>query len=105
MNPAAETELKKKVRDGYILESPEEMTEGYRKALITQLLVQGDTELISAPAYWLAAQDAPSTNTQVSAVAIIPAGVRARAQRLQTPLRFRSAAGELDRVGGGQRIL
>ena len=33
-------------------------------------LVQGDTELISAPAYWMAAQDAPSTNTQVSAVAI-----------------------------------
>jgi ring-1,2-phenylacetyl-CoA epoxidase subunit PaaA len=66
-----EDELKRKVQDGYILESPEEMTEGYRSALVTQLLVQGDTELISAPAYWGAAQDAPSTNTQVSAVAII----------------------------------
>jgi ring-1,2-phenylacetyl-CoA epoxidase subunit PaaA len=69
--PTAETELKKKVHEGYILESPAEMTDGYRKAIITQLLVQGDTELISAPAYWMAAQDAPSTNTQVSAVAII----------------------------------
>jgi ring-1,2-phenylacetyl-CoA epoxidase subunit PaaA len=64
-------ELKQKVQEGYMLESPDEMTDGYRKALITQLLVQGDTELISAPAYWMAAQDAPSINTQVSAVAII----------------------------------
>ena len=66
-----EQELKQKIAEGYILESPAEMTPGYRKALITQLTVQGDTELISAPAYWMAAQDAPSTNTQVSAVAII----------------------------------
>lgn len=66
-----EQELKSKVQGGYILESPAEMTDGYRKAITTQLLVQGDTELISAPAYWMAAQDAPSTNTQVSAVAII----------------------------------
>ena len=66
-----EQELKEKVQDGYILESPDEMTEGYRKALVVQLTVQGDTELISAPAYWGAAQDAPSTNTMVSAVAII----------------------------------
>jgi len=71
MTPMTEQELKEKVQNGYILESPDEMTEGYRKALITQLTVQGDTELISAPAYWMAAQDAPSTNTQVSAVAII----------------------------------
>ncbi|HET9983021.1 MAG TPA: Phenylacetic acid catabolic protein [Longimicrobiales bacterium] len=71
MSRFTEDELKQKIRDGYILESPDEMTDGYRKAIITQLLVQGDTELISAPAYWMAAQDAPSTNTQVSAVAII----------------------------------
>ena len=71
MNQQAETELKARIQDGYILESPDEMTEGYKKAIITQLLVQGDTELISAPAYWMAAQDAPSTNTMVSAVAII----------------------------------
>jgi len=66
-----EQELKQRVQAGYILESPEEMTEGYRSALVTQLLVQADTELMSAPAYWGAAQHAPSTNTQVSAVAII----------------------------------
>ncbi|MGH7449664.1 MAG: Phenylacetic acid catabolic protein, partial [Longimicrobiales bacterium] len=71
MSRFTEDEIKRKVHDGYILESPDEMTEGYRKALIVQLLVQADTELMSAPAYWMAAQDAPSTNTMVSAVAII----------------------------------
>jgi ring-1,2-phenylacetyl-CoA epoxidase subunit PaaA len=71
MSRFTEQEIKDKVQQGYILESPDEMTEGYRKALIVQLTVQADTELISAPAYWMAAQDAPSTNTQVSAVAII----------------------------------
>jgi len=34
--------------------------EGYRKALIVQLTVQADTELMSAPAYWMAARYAPS---------------------------------------------
>src|SRR5690606_12456742 len=71
MSRFTEDEIKRKVHEGYILESPDEMTEGYRKALIVQLLVQADTELMSAPAYWMAAQDAPSTNTMVSAVAII----------------------------------
>ena len=66
-----EDELKRKVQDGYMVESVEEMTEGYRKALIVQLTVQADTELMSAPSYWRAAQHAPSTNTQVSAHAII----------------------------------
>jgi ring-1,2-phenylacetyl-CoA epoxidase subunit PaaA len=66
-----EDEIKARVQDGYIIESPEEMTEGYRKSLVIQLMVQADTELISAPAYWMAARHAPSTNTQVSAHAII----------------------------------
>ena len=71
MSQFTDTELKAKVQDGFIVEYPEEMTEGYRKALIVQLLVQADTELISAPAYFMAAKDAPSTNTMVSATAII----------------------------------
>ena len=66
-----EQELKDKVQDGFTVEYPEEMTPGYRDALIVQLLVQADTELISAPAYFGAARDAPSTNTMVSATAII----------------------------------
>jgi len=71
MSRYTEQELKDKVQNGFIVEYPEEMTEGYRKALIVQLLVQADTELVSAPAYFGAAQDAPSTNTMVSATAII----------------------------------
>lgn len=71
MAPFTEDELMVKVHEGYIVESVEEMTEGYRKALVVQLTVQADTELMSAPAYWMAARYAPSTNTQVSAHAII----------------------------------
>ncbi len=63
MAPFTEDELKAKVQEGYIVESVEEMTEGYRKALVVQLTVQADTELMSAPADGLAARDAPSTNT------------------------------------------
>ncbi|MFQ5679013.1 MAG: Phenylacetic acid catabolic protein [Gemmatimonadota bacterium] len=64
-------ELKRKVQEGFIVESEADMTETYKRGLITQLTVQGDTELISAPAYFMAARDAPSTNTMVSATAII----------------------------------
>jgi ring-1,2-phenylacetyl-CoA epoxidase subunit PaaA len=71
MPPSTEEEIKRKVHDGFIVEYPDEMTEGYRASLIVQLLVQADTELISAPAYFGAARDAPSTNTMVSALAII----------------------------------
>jgi ring-1,2-phenylacetyl-CoA epoxidase subunit PaaA len=66
-----DAELKEKIRHGFTVEYPHEMTEGYRSALVVQLLVQADTELISAPAYFGAARDAPSTNTMVSATAII----------------------------------
>ena len=71
MTSFTEDELKRKVHAGYIVEPPEEMTEGYRNALAVQLTVQADTELMSAPSYWMAARYAPSTNTQVSAHAII----------------------------------
>jgi ring-1,2-phenylacetyl-CoA epoxidase subunit PaaA len=71
MPPYTDDELKALVHDGLMVESVEEMTEGYRKALVVQLTVQADTELMSAPAYWMAARHAPSTNTQVSAHAII----------------------------------
>ncbi len=71
MSRFTDDELKQKVQDGYMVESLEDMTEGYRKALRVQLTVQADTELMSAPSYWMAARHAPSTNTQVSAHAII----------------------------------
>ena len=64
-------QLQRKIQEGFIVESETDMTETYKKALIGQLTVQGDTELMSAPAYYMAAKDAPSTNTMVSATAII----------------------------------
>jgi len=63
--------LKKKVHDGYLVETTDEMTEGYKKALIQILLVQADTELMSAPSYYMAARSAPSMNTRLSAYAVI----------------------------------
>ncbi|HET7320935.1 MAG TPA: Phenylacetic acid catabolic protein [Longimicrobiaceae bacterium] len=71
MSLYTDAELKEKVQNGFIVEYPDEMTEGYRSSLIIQLLVQADPELISAPAYFGAARFAPSTNTLVSATAII----------------------------------
>jgi ring-1,2-phenylacetyl-CoA epoxidase subunit PaaA len=127
MSRFTEDEIKQKVHEGYILESPDEMTEGYRKALIVQLLVQADTELMSAPAYWMAAQDAPSTNTMVSAVAIIQdelahaniayriledmgldkeqLDLRPGAARVQASVRLRPAAGVMGRARHGERLL
>jgi ring-1,2-phenylacetyl-CoA epoxidase subunit PaaA len=46
----AEQALIARIADGLMLESEEDMTPGYKRALLTQLTVQGDTELISAPA-------------------------------------------------------
>ena len=65
-------QLQRKIQEGFIVESEADMTETYKKALIGQLTVQGDTELISAPAYYMAARDAPSTNTMVSATPTSP---------------------------------
>jgi ring-1,2-phenylacetyl-CoA epoxidase subunit PaaA len=71
MSRFTDQELQDKVQNGFIVESEDEMTETYKKALIIQLTVQGDTELMSAPSYYGPAKDAPSTNTMVSSMAII----------------------------------
>ena len=52
-------QLQQKVHEGFIVESEADMTDTYKKALIIQLTVQGDTELMSAPAYWMAARMSP----------------------------------------------
>jgi ring-1,2-phenylacetyl-CoA epoxidase subunit PaaA len=63
--------LKERVQKGFLIERSEEMTESYKKSLINILLVQADTELMSAPAYYMAARKAPTINTRISALAII----------------------------------
>lgn len=71
MATLSEEALKQKINEGYLVETTEEMTEGYKKALIQILLVQADTELMSAPSYYMAARTAPSMNTRLSAYAVI----------------------------------
>ena len=66
-NTSFETLLKK----GELIESTSEMTPEYLKELKHTLVVSGDTELISAPAYYLAAQRAPSINAFMTGIAII----------------------------------
>lgn len=60
-----------RIREGFTVESEADMTPGYKKALLTQLTVQGDTELMSAPAYYLAAKDAPTINSRIAVTAIV----------------------------------
>jgi len=70
-NETDELQLMQKVREGFVVESVEDMTPGYKKALVTQLTVQGDTELMSAPTYYLASKDAPTINSRIAVTAII----------------------------------
>lgn len=67
----AEQALIDRINDGFMLESEEDMTPGYKRSLLTQLTVQGDTELMSAPAYYLASRDAPSINSRIAVTAIV----------------------------------
>ena len=60
-----------RINGGFMVESEEDMTPGYKKALLTQLTVQGDTELMSAPAYYLAARDAPTIDSRIAVTAIV----------------------------------
>jgi ring-1,2-phenylacetyl-CoA epoxidase subunit PaaA len=66
-NPAFE----KLISKGDLIESTSEMTPEYLRELKHTLVVSGDTELISAPAYYLAAQRAPSINAFMTGIAII----------------------------------
>jgi ring-1,2-phenylacetyl-CoA epoxidase subunit PaaA len=59
------------LKRGELIESISEMTPDYLKELKHTLIVSGDTELISAPAYYLAAKKAPSVNAFMTGIAII----------------------------------
>ncbi len=63
--------LKERIANGFVVESIDDMTPGYMKALKTQMLVQGDTELMSAPAYYMAAKDAPTISSRIAVSAVI----------------------------------
>jgi len=59
------------LKRGELIESTSEMTPDYLRELKHTLIVSGDTELISAPAYYLAAKKAPSVNAFMTGIAII----------------------------------
>lgn len=66
-----EQELRERLQEGKLVERVEQMSPRYIEGMKRILTVSADTELISAPAYYLAAQDAPSTNAYLSAMSII----------------------------------
>jgi ring-1,2-phenylacetyl-CoA epoxidase subunit PaaA len=69
--PLTEEALLERIRSGKLIEGPEYATERYLEGLKRTLIVSADTELISAPAYFRAAQDAPNINAYISATGII----------------------------------
>jgi ring-1,2-phenylacetyl-CoA epoxidase subunit PaaA len=71
MTPVTETALTDRLHAGKLVETIDQMSPIYLEGIKRILTVSGDTELISAPAYRLAANDAPSTNAFVSAMGII----------------------------------
>src|ERR1700726_5069785 len=68
---ATPAEFDQMMKSGDLIESSNEITPDYLKELKHTLIVSGDTELISAPAYYLAAQRAPSINAFMTGIAII----------------------------------
>lgn len=64
-------QLSERLGRGQLVEGPEYASEGYIKGLIRTLIVSGDTELISAPAYLKGAAHAPRLQSYVSVVGII----------------------------------
>lgn len=66
-----EAEVRERLGHDKMIETIDHMSPTYLAGIKRILTVSADTELISAPAYYLAAQDAPSTNAYISAMSII----------------------------------
>ncbi|MDX1688991.1 MAG: Phenylacetic acid catabolic protein [Candidatus Promineifilaceae bacterium] len=71
MTAVSEERLLERLGEGRLVESADQMSSVYFEGMKRILTVSADTELISAPAYYRAAQDAPSTNAYISAMSII----------------------------------
>jgi ring-1,2-phenylacetyl-CoA epoxidase subunit PaaA len=66
-----DAELVERIGQGKLVEGPEHANERYVEGLKRTLIVSGDTELVSAPAYLRAAQHAPRMQSYISVVGII----------------------------------
>jgi ring-1,2-phenylacetyl-CoA epoxidase subunit PaaA len=62
--PDDEEKLKRQIQNGRMIESVDEMTEGYKEAVKMPLLVNADIELMSAPALFRQAVNAPSLDAR-----------------------------------------
>jgi ring-1,2-phenylacetyl-CoA epoxidase subunit PaaA len=60
-----------RIKSGKLVEGLEHMSPTYLEGIKRILTVSADTELVSAPAYFRAAQDAPSLNAFGSAISIV----------------------------------
>lgn len=69
--PMTDSAVLERIREGKLIETIDQMSPAYLEGMIRILTVSADTELISAPAYFNAAQHAPSLNAFGSATAII----------------------------------
>jgi len=67
----SEQAVQTRIREGKMVETVEQMSPIYLEGIRRILTVSADTELVSAPAYYHAAQDAPSLNAYISATGII----------------------------------
>src|SRR6266568_6137382 len=71
VNLRSEDETRRHLAAGKLVEGLEHMSPTYLEGMRRILTVSGDTELISAPAYYRAAQDAPSLNAFGTAISIV----------------------------------
>ncbi len=67
----SEEATRKHLASGKLVEGIEHMSPTYLEGMKRILTVSADTELVSAPAYFRAAQDAPSLNAFGSAISIV----------------------------------
>lgn len=71
MAAVTEDAVRARLAEGRLVENVDQMSPIYLEGIKRILTVSADTELISAPAYYHAAQDAPTINAYVSAMGII----------------------------------
>jgi ring-1,2-phenylacetyl-CoA epoxidase subunit PaaA len=69
--PRSEEATRNHLASGKLVEGIEHMSPTYLEGMKRILTVSADTELVSAPAYFRAAQDAPSLNAFGSAISIV----------------------------------
>src|SRR5574341_582230 len=72
MSPFIQEEaLQQRLANKQLVEYEDHMTAQYKEDMIRILTVSADTELVSAPAYYYGARNAPSINSLISALGII----------------------------------